>query len=260
VNSLTALPLWVLAIFVVIATFIAMAGPVIIRRCIELERLRTNNEVAGFTFAAIGVLYAVLLGFAVIVVWEEFNHAVTTVMEEAGTADAIYQLSQGIGGNGGVTLRGELSEYLRAVINEEWPAMEQGQSSPAVTRALDDMYATSLSFRPAEFHDAGILAATFRQLAVLTHERRTRLGIAEGTVPDAVWLVLFGGAALTVSFTFFFGSRSVFAQSLMTGMLAMLILSTLFVVVVIDYPFTGSVKVTPAPLQKVLVDLSKPAQ
>jgi len=44
----------------------------------------------------------------------------------------------------------------------------------------------------------------------------------------------------------------------MTGMLAQLIFSILFVVV-IDHPFTGSVNVTSVPLQEVLADLSKPA-
>jgi hypothetical protein len=45
-----------------------MAGPVVARHYVELSRLRTNNEVAGFKFATVGVLYAVLLAFAVVVV------------------------------------------------------------------------------------------------------------------------------------------------------------------------------------------------
>ena len=33
-----------------------------VRRYVEVSQLRTNNEVAGFTFGTVGVLYAVLLG------------------------------------------------------------------------------------------------------------------------------------------------------------------------------------------------------
>ena len=72
---LTTRPLWVLGILVGLATLLAMLGPIVVRRRLGLEWLSTNNEVAGFKFATIGVLYAVLLGFAVIVVWEEFNGA-----------------------------------------------------------------------------------------------------------------------------------------------------------------------------------------
>jgi hypothetical protein len=37
---------------------------------------------------------------------------------------------------------------------------------------------------------------------VVTRARRVRLVAAEGAVPGIVWLVLFGGALLTVVFTF----------------------------------------------------------
>src|SRR3954470_15594423 len=64
---LTVLPLWVSGILLIgLPTLIAMGGPILIRRRLSLERLSTNNEVAGFKFATIGVLYAVLLAFAVI--------------------------------------------------------------------------------------------------------------------------------------------------------------------------------------------------
>ncbi len=39
-----------------------------------------------------GVLYAVMLAFAVIVVWEKFNDAEKVVAQEAGAATMIYQL------------------------------------------------------------------------------------------------------------------------------------------------------------------------
>ena len=63
-------PVWVSAIvIVVIPTLVAMSGPIIVRKYVGLERLSTRNEVAGFKFATVGVLYAVLLAFVVIVVW-----------------------------------------------------------------------------------------------------------------------------------------------------------------------------------------------
>jgi hypothetical protein len=50
-------------LLVVIPTIAAMCGPVLIRRRIGLERLTSNNEIAGFKFATVGVIYAVLLAF-----------------------------------------------------------------------------------------------------------------------------------------------------------------------------------------------------
>lgn len=43
----------------------------IVRKVFSHEQLTPHNEVSGFVYAAIGVIYAVILGFAVISVWEE---------------------------------------------------------------------------------------------------------------------------------------------------------------------------------------------
>src|SRR6201985_928452 len=120
----TTMPLWLSAILLIgLATVSAMLGPVVIRRFVQLDKLRTNNEVAGFKFATVGVLYAVLLAFAVIVVWEKFSQAEDTVAKEAGAAASIYRLADGIGQDTGTALHDRLTAYLTAVINEEWPAM-----------------------------------------------------------------------------------------------------------------------------------------
>jgi len=79
--------------------------------------------------------------------------------------------------------------------------------------------------------------------------------MAEGTVPSAIWFVLFLGAALTISFTFFFGAHSVIAQSLMTGALAAIIFSSILVITAIDRPYTGAVMVSKESIRAVLADL-----
>src|SRR5215467_9870968 len=92
-------PLWLIGILLIVpTTLIAMAGPLIVRRFVSLDRLRANNEVAGFKFATVGVFYAVLLGFAVIVVWEKFNEAESAVAQEASALATIYRLVKGVEG------------------------------------------------------------------------------------------------------------------------------------------------------------------
>jgi hypothetical protein len=89
----------------------------------------------------------------------------------------------------------------------------------------------------------------------MTEARRSRLIAAEGAMPNVIWLVLLGAAAVTIAFTFFFGMESLRAQTVMTALLAVLIFSELLVVIVIDQPFNGAVKVPSAALAEVLADL-----
>ena len=256
--SLATTPLWISGtLLVVVPTALAMAGPVIARRVIGLERLSTNNEVAGFKFATVGVLYAVLLAFVVIVVWEKFSDAESDVSREAGAAATLYRLIGGLDAPTQQAVRERLTAYLTSVIDDDWKTMETGRSSRKTTQALNALYATALAYQPIDQRGVGIMAEMLHQLDNITEARRARLVKALGAVPGVIWLVLFGGAALTIGFTFFFGTENLRAQSLMTGVLALLIFSGLLVIVAIDRPFTGSVKVEPDGLIEVMEDLGR---
>jgi hypothetical protein len=56
-------------------TFVAVAGALLVRRWAPVEVLERHNEVAGFIYSVIGVMYAVLLGFTAIIVWERYDQA-----------------------------------------------------------------------------------------------------------------------------------------------------------------------------------------
>jgi hypothetical protein len=241
-------------VVVIVPTLLAMAGPAIVRRWVRLDTLSINNEVAGFKFATVGVLYAVLLAFAVILVWQHFSDAEANVVREAGASATIYRLSDSLPGEAPGAVRKNLTTYLETAIAEEWPTMEKGRESAAVTRALDSVYTAALRYQPPDQRGVAILSAILHQLDEVTEARRARLLKASGIVPGIVWVVLCTGALITVGFTFFFGIRNVRAQSLMTGGLALLVSSALLVVVAIDHPFSGSVKVGPEALVEVLHD------
>jgi hypothetical protein len=256
-HFLTVQPLWISgAILVGLGTVLAMLGPSIVRRRIPLERLTNNNEIAGFKFSVVGVLYAVLLAFTIIVVWQKYSDAESTVVQEAGAAATIYRLSYGIGEEPGAKLRAALNNYLAVAIADDWPAMDRGtaEARQPARQALDDVYAALLTFQSPERSANGFVVEILHQLDLMTQARRARLVAAEGTVPNIIWLVLFGGAVITIAFTFFFGTPNLRAQTIMTALLAMLILAELLIVVAVDRPFSGTVKVEPTALAEVLAD------
>jgi hypothetical protein len=254
---LTSAPQWLSGLLIVgVGTALSMLGPVIVRRYVTLERLTANNEIAGFKYAVVGVLYAVLLAFAIIVVWEKFNDAEANVAQEAGAAATIYRLSQGMGEKPGADIRGTVSNYLKLAIADDWPAMDRGtmEGSEPARRALDAVYSALLTSEPAERGGNAVVVELLHQLDLMTEARQSRLIASQGNVPNVVWLVLFGGAVVTVVFTFFFGTRNLQVQVMMAGLLALVVFSELWTVVAIERPFTGTVKVEPTALANVLAD------
>jgi hypothetical protein len=256
---LTSQPLWLSGLILVgLTSIIAGVGPALVRRHVKLEALSTNNEVAGFKFATIGVLYAVLLAFAIIFVWQRYNDAENNVAQEAGAAANIYRLSRGLDDHVGTALRDSLTGYLHAAISSDWPAMERGTPEPNATGrlALDGIYTALLTNANADPRAGLVIPEILRQIDLITQARRSRLITAEGIVPNLIWLVLFGGAILTIGFTFFFGTKNLRAQTAMAVVLSVIVFSELLIVVAIDRPFTGSIKVGPEPLVRVLADFA----
>ena len=64
--------------------------------------------------------------------------------------------------------------------------------------------------------------------------------------------LLWGGGLITIAFTYFFGLKNIRAQSLMTAGLTGLIAFNLFLILVLDNPFHGYLRVTPEPLREIL--------
>ncbi|MGO9547628.1 MAG: DUF4239 domain-containing protein [Rhodomicrobium sp.] len=236
---LSGLPLWAaILLLVVLPTLLAMCGPILVRRSVSLEHLTSNNEIAGFKFATVGVIYAVLVAFAVIVVWEKFSEAQAAVVKEAGASETLYRLWAGPDPKM-IAIRADLSDYLKLAVERVWPSMAREKESHEVTAALDSLYAAALRLTEGEAKQPALLIEMFKQLDSITEARRTRLHLATGVVPNIIWLVLFTGAVLTVVFTFFFGTRNLRAQVLMTGILSAITFSALLAMVEIDHPFTG---------------------
>ena len=241
---LSSFPLWLLiAVIVVAPTALAMAVQVLIRKSVGIDKLVKNNEIAGFKFATVGVIYAVLLAFTVIVVWEKFSDAQTVVADEAGATSALFHYAEGNEPEA-MAARTALVNYLKAAIDDEWPAMARETESAATEHALDLLYAAAIALNrtgrgarrtwPRSFGDFDNVTAARRQ-GCTSH--RTR--------PERHMDRALHGALLTVGFTLFFGSENLLAQVSMTGVLSVLVTMGLVVIISIDHPFTGPVYIHP---------------
>ncbi|HET9928869.1 MAG TPA: hypothetical protein VFQ09_08660 [Rubrobacter sp.] len=72
---------------------VALAGLELVQRLVPADSRRPHNDVAGFIYAALGVIYAVLMALVVIAVWEEFQTASEIVEQEANASAEIFWLA-----------------------------------------------------------------------------------------------------------------------------------------------------------------------
>lgn len=121
------------------AMIAAVVGLEVVRRAVPVIVRREHNDVAGFIYAVVGIVYAVLLALVVIAVWEEHEAAKATVVTETNELAEVFWLAHRLPGAEGQHLQELAQSYARVVIEEEWDLMEQGRSSPQAWALLDEM-------------------------------------------------------------------------------------------------------------------------
>src|SRR5215211_7244931 len=112
---------------------VALGGLILVERFVPATSRQPHNDVAGFIYAALGVIYAVLLALVVIAVWEEYEAARVTVEQEANAAADIFWLANRLPEPRGTHIQELVRSYAEEVVYREWPLMEQGEA-PLMTQ------------------------------------------------------------------------------------------------------------------------------
>ena len=92
--------------------------------------LSLNNEVAGFKFAVVGVLYAVLLAFVVVAVWQNYSNTETAVRNEAKAIVDLDQLADELPEPGKTLIHRHLHSYAKEVRQSEWSSHGAWRGKP----------------------------------------------------------------------------------------------------------------------------------
>ncbi len=228
---------------------ISFAGLFVVRRYANVEWLKRQNEVASFFFLMIGTLYAVLIAFAVYVVWSEFQDAGTNLQHEANEVGDLSHMAKAMPEPLRSQIHVALMDYVHSVLDDEFPAMNEDRDSPRTWKAMENLWDVYAGAQPANIKEQVVYAESLRHLNSLANYRRTRLFTSRGSVPTMLWYLLLVGGVLLVVFTFFFGHDSLLLQGAMTAALAGVLAFSIFLIFAYDSPFSGSSHVSPVPYQ-----------
>ena len=242
------------------ACLAAVIGLAIVQRLVPATIRKEHNDVAGFIYAVLGVIYAVLLALVVIATWEELGRARITVEAEANALAEIFWLAHQLPQPEGRELQELCRSYAEEVVNVGWPLMEQGKTpslerSQETSRAwvlIDDIRATIQGYEPRTAAGEALYAEGLDQVQRLADARRTRLVVVEEGLPTVLWVVLIVGGIVVVGFAYLFGMDNTGAHALMVVALAGVIALVLYTIAAMDHPFTGAARVGPEAFELVL--------
>jgi hypothetical protein len=232
-------------LIIFIYVFLTIISLVILRKYYPFHHRKNHNDIAGFIFATLGVIYAVILAFTVVVTWGDFDKASEITNKEANCIASLYQNTTSFPAELGQRLKGELKEYVNAIVSNEWQKMAKGQGSSKVEEIQGKLVRLYSGFQPKNETQKIFLMESVKKMNEASEMRRLRLVYASTGIHPILYAILIVGSFITIAFTMLFGTENHIEQLIMTASLAAMIAFSLFTIIALDYPFTGSFSIEP---------------
>ena len=240
-----------------VTTLFGLFGLYLVRRKYSAEVLKENHEVAAIIFNAFGLFYGVLVAFVVFVTWNGYDEATKNLQLEASEALDIFHSAEAFPDSPRKIIQQGVRDYLAAVYNDEVPKMATGDLSVYSGGAHTPLRLLFSQIDATSIPNRELYGESLRCLNNLAQYRRLRIFAGNDTVPPVIWLVLLVGGIFAVSYTFFFGMKNIRAQYLITTTLTVMLTSILFLIYVLDHPFTGTSRISLAPLRQAMATVEK---
>src|SRR5213596_1156677 len=235
-----------------ITTFIALVGLHFVRKKYSTEVLQQNHEVAAIIFNAFSLLYGVMVAFVVFVTWSGYDDATKNLQMEANEVDDLFHITKAFPDPAGTMIRQGLMTYTASVYNDELKRMSQGEITLHSNRAMASLITVFYQIDEKSVPNRELYAESLTRLNNLAQHRRLRIFAGNDTVPPVIWLVILVGGVITVSYTYLLGMKNIKTQYMLTGTLTITITLILFLIYVLDHPFTGTSKVSVELLKEVM--------
>lgn len=224
-------------------------GVAILLRLVQLlvpHHVRSeHNDVAGFVYAVLGVLFSVILAFVVVNEWESLEDVRSNTFTEANELGALYWNARALPAADGRALEKTTKDYANTVIDSEWAMMRDGESSAAATRLVYTMRNEINALPTSTPREQTIYQQSMTHVNNLESARRERIDESSERVPGIVWMILIIGSVLTVGYSFLFGLANFWAHLLIAAPLGVMVVLVMIVIGELNHPFNGLVAVDP---------------
>jgi Ca2+/H+ antiporter len=261
-HKLLSLPTFLL-LFIMIAFFAVLSIGVtyIFHSYIRVKVMNSHNEVTGYTFSVVAGFYALVLAFVVFQALDDFNGVQRDADIEGSLAKSLYrQIKYYPDSANAVTLRKEYVRYVNLVVNEEYPSMDNLQKSMPTAEAFGSVFEMIERLNPVDHNTQDKAAIMLEQLNKLAKYRNLRNLAGDSQIPAIMWLTLLLGWLITMIFASLINVENLRYHLGINGLMGAFAGLIFFLIVILDHPFTGSMKVEPTSYEQVIQMEANPSQ
>ena len=245
-------PNWLVGVIcVTVLTGAALGGHRLWRRFSTLKYSPENSGFALAVLQVVALVLSLLLAFSSVSVWEAHTSAESATATEASVSGQLVRDLAIYGGPASASAREAVRDYIQSVISEDWPAMAKGGYSLTAAHKFNTIFRKVALIEPRTPRAETLFAEILSKADELNVARRSRLGAAgRSSIPVPLWgTILFG---ILFNFLLFYLLPVSRLNDWMLGLYAGMLGLMLFFLIVMDYPFAGSLRLSTYPYQSAL--------
>lgn len=211
-----------------------------------------HTDFGGIFSNAIGVVFALILAFVAVAVWQNYDRIDDSVSKEANTLNNIYcnmaAYPEPVRTESQVLIR----EYVQRVIKDEWPKLARGEQDETAQHLLIRINRLILTYIPRHNGELVLHQETMRHLNDYRGLRHDRILGGDPKLGSPMWITLIGGTILFLLYLCFFDVPSFLRHAVMIGTMATVLGLVFYLLVLYNFPFDEPTAISTESFQKLL--------
>jgi hypothetical protein len=209
-----------------------------------LRKEREANTIAGVALSTIALYYAVLLGLLSLAVFQNYSYAEQTTELEAASIIALGRNAHMYPAPLGLQIRATLVKYLDEETGPGWELQKAGKPSQQAGSLVDNLGHLIQSFNPQTAGEQALHDNTLRLFSDFVDRRQQRIDASGTSIPGILWFVVLTGAVVNaVALWLFDLDRQ--THLVIGGCLSLFIGIIVYMLAMLDQPFSGSLGLLP---------------
>lgn len=249
------LPVLWMAVAVFAATYLLAASVYwVVTRLAVNDRARAFKAISPGMLPPLGILFALLVGFIAVEVWNNYDKAKVAVASETSALRAVVLLAGNFPEEQKTRIYALIDRHIDEAVNKEWPAMTRQRATLSTLRAnaLIEALHETMILKPADDSQRTAQTEMVRALQTALDARRQRIVVSQSSVGRVKWAgILLQGLCTLIAIAMVHSDNRL-ACAIATTLFATGIALSLLLIAAYSRPFTGEISVRPDLLRQVI--------
>jgi hypothetical protein len=259
-DRLLNLPVLWMAVVLFAATYLLAASVYwVVNKLAVNDRARAFKAVSPGMLPPLGILFALLVGFIAVEVWNNYDKAKVAVATEASALRAVVLLAGTFPEEQKTRIHALIDRHIEVAVNEGWPAMAQHKMtlSTLPTALIEELH-DALALKPVDDSQRTAQSEMVKALHTALDARRQRIVVSQSTVGTVKWAgILLMGLCTLVAIAMVHSDNRL-ASAIALSLFATGIALSLLLIAAYSRPFTGEISIRPDLLKQVITKTTAP--